>query len=78
MDLQTRKLNVIEYLIRLKDENIFGVIEDMINKSRTGEERMYKPFTQQELLKRAKKSNEDYIAGNYIDQEKLEIESENW
>jgi hypothetical protein len=78
MDIQTRKLNLIEYLIGLKDENIFRVIEDMISKSRKGEEQLSRPFTQQELLERAKNSNEDYLAGNFKDQEQLEIESKNW
>lgn len=78
MNLQTRKLNVIEYLIGLTDENIFRVIEDMVNKSKSGERQTYKPFTQQELIKRAKKSNDDYLAGNFKDQEQLEIESKNW
>jgi hypothetical protein len=62
MDLQTRKLNIIEYLIGLKDENIFKVIEDVINQSKTGKELSYSPFTQKELIERAKKSNEDYPA----------------
>jgi hypothetical protein len=78
MDIQTRKLNLIEYLIGLKDENIFKVIEDMISKSRKVDEQSNRPFTQQELLERAKKSNDDYLDGNFKDQEQLEIESKNW
>ena len=78
MDLQTRKLNVIEYLIGLTDEKIFRVIEDVVNKSKSGDRNTYRPFTKQELLERAKKSNDDYFAGNFKDQEQLEIESKNW
>lgn len=71
MDLQTRKLNIIEYLIRLKDENIFKVIEDVINKSKTREEQSYRPITQKKLIERVKKSNKDYLEGNFIDQEQF-------
>jgi len=78
MDIQTRKLNLIEYLIGLKDEDLFQVIEEIVNKSRTAKKQSIKSFTQKELIERAKKSNEDYIAGNFTDQENLEIESKSW
>lgn len=78
MDIQTRKLNIIEYLIGLNDENIFKVIEDIINRSKEGKDIRYKSFTQEELIKRAEESNTDYLAGNYTDQDQLEITSANW
>jgi len=78
MDLQTRKLIVIENLIRLKDENTFSMLEKIINESMSREEKTYKPFTKQELIKRAKLSNVDYATGNFKDQEELEIESKQW
>ena len=78
MDLQTRKLDIIEYLIRLKDEKIFYLIEDLIIRSKSGQDIPYRPLTKQELIERAKKSNEDYLSGKFTDQKKLEIESKNW
>ncbi len=78
MDIQTRKLNIIEYLIGLKDEKIFNNIEDLINKLRSDQEQPHRPFTQQELIERAKKSYKDYLAGNNTHQEELEIESNKW
>ena len=78
MDLQTRKLNIIEYLIGIKDEKIFSIIEDLIKKSKSDKELTYRPFTQQELIERAKESNKDYLAGNFTDQDELEVESKNW
>jgi len=78
MDLQTRKLNVIEYLIGLTDESIFNVFEEIVNESKSGRTKTNKPFTRQELIERAKKSNHDYLAGNFKDQEQLETESKNW
>ncbi len=78
MDLQTRKLNVIEYLIGLTDESIFSVFEEIVNESKSGGAKTNKPLTQQDLIERARKSNHDYLVGDFKDQEQLETESKNW
>lgn len=80
MDLQTRKLKAIEYLINLQDEKAFSKIESIIIENKNPEEakRDLKPFTQRQLLARAKQSNKDYQAGKFKTQEQLEKESENW
>ena len=38
----------------------------------------FAPFTQSEIIARAKKSNDDYVNGNTTDQDTLEKESESW
>ncbi len=78
MDLKTRKLNALEYLIGLQDEKAFSKIEATILQSKKETERKIKPLTQKQLVERAKKSNADYVAGNIKTQEDLEIESEKW
>ncbi len=78
MDLQTRKLNLIEHLIRLQDENILKKIEALVNKSSKSTDESLKRFTKKELIERAQKSNMDYHAGNIKTQEELELESNNW
>jgi hypothetical protein len=80
MDLQTRKLNAIEYLAGLRDEKIFRKIESTITEVQKTqiEKRNIKPFTQKQLVDRAKQSSQDYLSGNYKTQEQLEKESENW
>lgn len=80
MDLQTRKLNAIKYLISLQDEKAFSKIESTIIESQNPQEvkRDLKPFTQRQLLARARQSNKDYQAGKFKTQEQLEKESENW
>jgi hypothetical protein len=75
MNLQVRKLNAIEYIIGLKDEKTFSKIESAILESKQGKT---KPFTQKQLVDRAKLANKDYLAGNYKTQEQIETESENW
>ncbi len=80
MDLQTRKLNAIKYLIGLQDEKIFSKIESTINETQKPNEisRDLIPFSQRQLLSRAKQSNKDYQTGKFKTQEQLEKESENW
>lgn len=78
MDLQTRKLNAIEYLISLQDERIFNKIEVTINSVKAQKTATLKPLTKKQLVDRAKKSNEDYSAGRFKSQDQLEIESESW
>lgn len=55
MDLQTRKLNAIKYLISLQDEKAFSKIESTILESQNPQEvkRDLKPFTQKQVLARA-------------------------
>ena len=78
MDLQTRKLNLIAYLIGLQDEKVFKTIEDSIRKSLKLGGQTLKPFTQEDLIQRAEESNADYFAGNFKTQEQLENESNDW
>ena len=79
MDLQTRKLNAISYLITLQDEKVFNKIESTILENQlmdTG--KGIKPFTKKELINRAEQANKDYLAGKFKTQEQLESESKNW
>jgi hypothetical protein len=78
MDLQTRKLNAIEYLIHLQDEDMFKKIEETILKTKNVREKAFKPFTEKQLIERARKSSKDYLAGKYKTQEQLEKESQKW
>ena len=78
MDLQTRKLNAIEYIAGLKDEKIFKDIESAILESKAHKDRSIKPFTEKQLLTRAERSNRDYATGNIKLQDKLEKESQDW
>lgn len=80
MDLQTRKLKAIEYLIGLRDEKIFRKIESTIvevQKQQTVQKNI-EPLTAEQLVDRANRSNKDYLSGKFKSQEQLEKESENW
>jgi len=78
MDLQTRKLNAIGYLINLQDEKIFTKIETTIDSIKSQKDIKIKPFTKKQLIDRAKRSNQDYLSGRFKTQDQLELESENW
>jgi len=78
MDLQSRKLNAIEYIAGLENESIFNKIEIPIPENKVRSERKLKPFTQKQLLERAEKSSREHSAGRYKTQEALEKESESW
>ena len=78
MDLQMRKLNAIEYIAGLQDENIFNSIELTIFENKVRNQRNLKAFTQKQLLNRAEKSAKDYQAGKFKTQEFLEKESKSW
>jgi hypothetical protein len=75
MNIQVRKLNAIEYIIALKDEKVLSKIESAIVES---QKREIKPFTQKQLMERAKLANKEYLAGKYKTQDQFETESENW
>jgi len=72
MNIQVRKLNAIEHIIALKDEKVLSKIESAIVES---QKREIKPFTQKQLIERAKLANKDYLAGRYKTQDQLETES---
>ncbi len=80
MDLQTRKLNAIEYLAGLHDEEIFRKIESTITEVQKAQigKRNLKPFTQEQLIDRAKRSTLDYQSGKHKTQEQLEKDSKSW
>lgn len=74
MDLQTRKLKAISYLIGLHDEKSFERIESVIGdvQKQIAANRPLELISDESLLQRAKQSTEDYLNGRTITQEQLE------
>lgn len=77
MDLQARKLSVIEYVIGLNDDKILSELEAAVFRNQRAD-KLFRPLTRKELISRAKKSEEDFLNGRVISQEALEAESDNW
>ena len=74
--LQERKLNIIEQVIILNDEEVFRQIEDLINRS------LKRPnlprFTIAELRARAERANKDIADGRLIAQDDVEAQTQTW
>ncbi len=77
LNFQARKLQTIGFLINIQDEVVFRKIEEKIKETLLTETNI-KQFTQNQLVKRAKRSNDDFKNGRCISQENLMKESENW
>ena len=77
MDLQTRKLNLISYLAQLQDENFVVKIENFIL-SKKQNQSDFKSLTEDELITRIQKSEEDFKNGKFKTQDNLEEISADW
>lgn len=76
INIQDRKLSIIEGVIILDDDHILKQVEDLINTS------LHKPslkkLTKQELVNRANQSDKDIENGDVYSQEDVEKLSQNW
>lgn len=77
--LEARTLELVNWLINTKDENLISSLEkwrvdQKIKKYRDS----LKPMTKEELIARADAAEEDIKNGNLISIEDLEKEMENW
>lgn len=78
MDLQTRKLSVIEFLTQLQDEKLFNKIENLVFGKNKNQKEDFQKLSEQEIIKRAEKSNKDFKSGKVLSQEELELVSSKW
>lgn len=76
LNIQERKLNIIEQLIILNDEEVFKQVETLINSSLKRPQ--LKKFTKQDIVKRAQISDENIEKGEVYSQEDVEKLSQNW
>jgi len=76
INIQDRKLSIIERVIMLDDDKVLKLVEDLINTS------LHKPalkkLTKQELVTRAELSNKDIENGDVYSQEDAEKLSQIW
>ena len=76
LNIQNRKLSIIEQVIMLDDDKVLKLVEDIINTS------LHKPYlkklTTQELVTRAELSDKDIENGDVYSQEDAEKLSQIW
>ena len=79
MNIQAKKINIIEWLLQVQDQSIIEKIEMLQKKARlkTYEDKL-KPMSQAEFHVRIQSAEEDIKQGRLISHEDLEKESDNW
>ena len=79
MNTQTRKLNLIEHLVLLQDEQILGKIEKFFSSFRQTKKASAKiPMSLEEFYSRIEASEKAIKEGKVISQEDLEKETQDW
>lgn len=78
MNLQLRKMNLIEFLLGVQDEKVFTKIESTIHKSIKSLKPNDIVFTKQDLIEHAEFSNRQIKKGHVLTQKELELQSKNW
>jgi hypothetical protein len=78
VNLQLRKMNLIEYLLGVQDEKVFAKIESTIHKSMKDVKPADIVFTKQDIVERAEFANKQIKKGHVLTQKELEQQSKNW
>lgn len=79
MDLQTRKLDLIQAFLKIQSEELISRIEKILqSEGKYYPEENMKPFTVQEFNNRINESMEDSKQGNLVDAEKMKLDIDNW
>lgn len=78
MNLQLRKMKLIEFLLGVQDEKVFSKIESTIHKSIKSMKPNDNIFTKQDLIERAEFSNRQIKKGHVLTHKELELQSKNW
>ena len=78
MDLQTRKINLIQDFIHINNNSILNLIENIIKKSTPQKTDIVNPFSDKIFFKRLEKSLEDIDSGRVTAIEDLEKEMKSW
>jgi hypothetical protein len=76
MNLPTRKLKAIEYVLKIEDEAVLNEIEATIENAKS--KYSFSRLTSEQMVDRANESNQNYTAGKYKTQDQLEKESAKW
>lgn len=79
MDIQATKIDLVQKLLAITEESLLIKINSLLDKKMiVGYTTDGKPLTQDSYNKRLLKAENQIKKGQYISQEDLEEESENW
>ena len=79
MNIQTAKRDIVQKLLTVKTESIIEKINKILDKEMiVGYTVDGKPLTKEAYNKRLQKAEKQIKSGDYLTQEEIEKESENW
>lgn len=79
MNIAAKKVEIIEWLVQLQDEQMISEVEKLKNQSiKEMYEARLKPMSANAYKLMLEEAEEDYKKGHVIDQSRLEKESESW
>ncbi len=79
MDLQTRKLNIIQEFLRVGSEDLVDKLEKMLKAERKNQyEKSMSPMSTEEFNSIIDKSEEDFNNGRMISAKDLKKEASSW
>lgn len=79
MDLQTRKLELIQEFLKIQNEEVISQLEKILKKeNKNSNNADFKPMTVEEFNSRIDKSMEDSINGRLIDSSELKAKIDKW
>lgn len=79
MDLQTRKLELIQEFLKVESEELISRLEKLISKERKeNDDHRFRPFTMEEYNARIDQAMEDSRNGRFISAEDLLKEIDSW
>jgi len=78
MDIQVKKLELIEWIAQISDINIISKMDKIRRTYLTMSNENIKPMTVKEFYASIERAEEDIKSGRIYTQEEVEKESENW
>jgi len=78
MDIQIKKLELIEWIAQISDSNIISEMDKIRKSYLTMSEENIKPMTVKEFYASIERAEEDIKSGRIYTQEEVERESDNW
>lgn len=79
MDLQAEKIDLIQKILSIQKESIIDKIKNILEKEMiVGYTTDGKPLTKKAYNARLEKAEQQIASGDYLSQEEIEKEAENW
>lgn len=71
MDIHIRKIQLVQSILGLKDEQLLIGVESFLKRHNSKKEKVFEPMTVEELNQRIDQSEKDFENGNFSSTEEL-------